>query len=43
MRGRLVNTLLGPYERTPSWEGGDVFSVCEILAFPKIKTKCTPR
>ena len=33
--GCLVNTKLGPHERTPSWEGEDVFSVCDILPFPK--------
>jgi hypothetical protein len=35
MRGRLVSTMLGPHERTPSWEGEDVFSVCDVLPFPK--------
>src|ERR1041384_244089 len=38
--GRLVNTVLGPHERTPSWEGKDVFSVCDVLPFPKILKPC---
>jgi hypothetical protein len=33
--GRLVNTMLSPHERTPSWEGEDIFSVCDVLPFPK--------
>src|SRR5258707_370750 len=35
IRGRLVNTMLGPHERTPSWEGEDVFTVRDVLPFPK--------
>ena len=33
--GRLVCIMLGPHERTPSWEGEDIFSVCDVLPFPK--------
>ena len=34
MCGCLVNTNLGPHERTPSWKGEDVCSVCDVLPFP---------
>ena len=37
--GCLVNTKLGPQERTPSWKGEDVFSVCDVLPFPKSLTE----
>jgi hypothetical protein len=36
IRGCLVNTKLGPHERTPSWEGEDIFSVCDVLPLPEI-------
>ena len=39
MRGCLVNTKLGPHERTPSWKGEDVCSVCDVLPFPKSLTE----
>jgi hypothetical protein len=42
IRGSLVNTKLGPHERKPSWEGEDVFSVCDVLPFPKFLTEATP-
>jgi hypothetical protein len=38
IRGCLANTMLGPHERTPSWEGEDIFSVCDILPLPKSPT-----
>jgi hypothetical protein len=36
IHGCLVNIKLGPHERTPSWEGEDIFSVCDVLPFPEI-------
>jgi len=38
IRGCLVHTLLGLHERTPSWEGADVFSVWDVRPFPKSLT-----
>jgi hypothetical protein len=38
----LCDTILGPHERTPSWEGQDVFTVCDVLPFPNIPIKLSP-
>ena len=40
--GCLVNAMLGPQERTPSREGQDVFSVCDVLPFPNFEVPPKP-
>jgi len=37
-----VSTNLDPPERTPSWEGQDIFSVCDVLPFPKPSVELSP-
>jgi len=37
-----VALSLGPHERTPSWEGQDVFTVCDVPPFPKSLTPTLP-
>jgi len=37
-RSTKHRSCLGPHERTPSWEGQDVFTVCDVPPFPKSLT-----